>query len=244
MRGLAEHHHVEGLDCARRLGSGVRRANMAKPRSLDRLFGDADAVIDLAAHASNTTPWRDVWKNNLPATLNALEAARLAGARRFIFASSSRVTGLYEGEPPYSKVVAGELDGLDQATIARISPSWPIRPDGPYALGKVLGEAAARYYSDAFGVSAICLRLGSVNADDRPLTPRHFSTLLTHADLVRLFEAALTAPDDLRFGIYYGVSRNTWRIWDIEPACREIAYTPEDDAETFRRSAGRHGGER
>ena len=232
--GLSERYEVEGLDRTRRRESGVRKANMAKPRALGTLFRGADAVIDLAGLASNTTPWRDVWKNNLPATLNALEGARLAGARRFIFASSSRVTGLYEEEPPYSKILAGELHGLDPDTIPRISPTWPIRPDSPYALGKVVGEAAARYYSDAYGLSAICLRIGSVNAADRPLTARHLATLLTHADLVRLVEAALTAPDDLRFGVYYGVSRNTWRIWDIDPADKEIAYAPEDDVEIFR----------
>jgi nucleoside-diphosphate-sugar epimerase len=104
-----------------------------------------------------------------------------------------------------------------------------VRPDGPYALGKVLGEAAARWYSDAFGLSAVCLRIGTVNAEDRPLEPRHFATLLTHADLLRLVEAALTA--DVRFAVCYGVSRNTWRFWDIS---NEIGYDPQDDAERYR----------
>ena len=62
-----------------------------------------------------------------------------------------------------------------------------------------------------------------------PREPRHFATLLTHADLVRLVEAALTA--DVGFGVYYGVSRNTWRFWDIS---NDIGYEPEDDAERYR----------
>ena len=80
-------------------------------------------------------------------------------------------------------------------------------------LPEVLGEAAARWYSEASGLSAICLRIGTVNAEDPPREPRHFATLLTHAGLLRLVECALEGPADLRFGVYYGVSRNTWRFW-------------------------------
>ena len=124
--------------------------------------------------------------------------------------------------------------GLEPGAIPLIAPSWAIRPDGPYAIGKSLGEAAARYYSDAFGVSALCLRIGTVNSKDRPLSPRHFATLLSHADLLRLVEAALAAPETLRYGVYYGVSRNRWRFWDIGNAQAEIGYEPQDDAEHFR----------
>jgi nucleoside-diphosphate-sugar epimerase len=233
-RGLDGRYEVEGIDRARGGGRHVRRANMARPGAADRLFQGADAVVDLAGLPGMDTPWRDVWKNNLPATMNALEAARRAGVRRFVFASSNHVTGMYEREPPYSRIVAGDRDGLDPAATPLIAPSWPIRPDGPYALGKAFGEAAARHYADAFGLSAICLRIGTVNAEDRPLRPRHFATLLTHADLLRLVESALEAPDDLRFGVYYGVSRNTWRIWDLAGAREELGYEPADDAEAFR----------
>jgi nucleoside-diphosphate-sugar epimerase len=115
-----------------------------------------------------------------------------------------------------------------------IDSEMAVRPDTPYAIGKVLGEAAARYYADAFGLRTICLRIGTVNPEDRPKQARHFATLLTHADLIRLCESALHAPEDLRFGIYYGVSDNTWRFWDIAEARSAIAYVPQDDAERLR----------
>lgn len=233
-RGLAERYTVSGIDRKRKRASNVGRVDMATVRSLDSLVRDADAVIDLAGLPDDDTPWQDVLRNNVPATINALEAAQRAGVRRFIYASSNHVTGMYEREPPYSAIVAGEYGGLDARGTPLIGASWPIRPDGPYAVGKALGEAGARYYADAFGLSAICLRIGTVNADDRPTAPRHFATLLTHADLLRLVEGALEAPDDLRFGVYYGVSRNTWRIWDIDDAFSELGFDPQDDAERFR----------
>ena len=139
------------------------------------------------------------------------------------------MTGGYEREPPYSAIVAGDYDGLDPDWLPLVGTNRPVRPDGPYALGKILGEAAARWCSDAFGLSTICLRIGTVNAEDRPLDPRHFATLLTHADLLRLVEAALTV--DVPFAVCYGVSRNTWRFWDIS---NEIGYEPQDDAERYR----------
>jgi len=233
-RGLGERYEILGVDRARGAGARVRRANTAKSRSLAQLFSGADAVVDLAGVGGTDVPWREVWKNNVRATMNALESARQAGVGRFVFASSNHVTGLYEGDQPYARIVSGDYDGLDPAVTPRIAADWPIRPDSAYAVGKALGEAAARWYADAFGLSAICLRIGTVNAEDRPLRPRHFATLLTHADLVRLVESALAAPLDLRFGVYYGVSTNTWRIWELRGAVNELGYEPADDAESFR----------
>jgi uronate dehydrogenase len=229
MRGLEGRYDVTGVDRAFRRPPNVRRRNLARSRGLARLFEGADAVVDLAGLSDHRTAWKDVWRNNLPVTLEVLEAARQARVRRYVFASSNHVTGGYEDDPPWSAIVAGDYAGLDPASIPLIGTDWPIRPDGAYALGKALGEAAARWYSDAFGLSAVCLRIGTVNRADRPLEPRHFATLLTHADLLRLVEAALTA--DVGFGVYYGVSCNTWRFWDIS---NEIGYEPEDDAERYR----------
>jgi nucleoside-diphosphate-sugar epimerase len=232
MRGLDGRYELAGVDRALRRPPNVRRRNLARPRGLAAIFAGADAVVDLAGISSHRTEWKDVWRNNLPATLNVLEAARRARVRRYVFASSNHVTGGYERDAPYSAIVAGDYTGLDPASTPLVGTDWPARPDGPYALGKVIGEAAARWYSDAFGLSAICLRIGTVNAEDRPREPRHFATLLTHADLVRLVDCALAA--DVPFGVYYGVSRNTWRFWDFANAAAEIGYEPQDDAERYR----------
>jgi nucleoside-diphosphate-sugar epimerase len=234
MRGLEGRYAVEGIDRARRRPANVKRRNLARSRVPRVSFAGVDAVVDLAANPDHTAGWPEIWKNNLRATMNSLEAARRAGVRRYVFASSNHVTGMYERDLPWSAIVAGEYAGLDPASIPLIAASAPIRPDGAYALGKALGEAAARWYSDSFGLSAICLRIGTVNRADRPLAPRDFATLLTHADLLRLVERALEASDGLRFGVYYGVSRNTWRFWDISDAAAEIGYEPQDDAESFR----------
>ena len=190
-------------------------------------------MIDLAADSSATAGWDAVYGNNLSATFNALEASRRAGVRRVIFASSNHVTGMYERDHPYASIVAGRYEEVDRDATRFIGPYDPIRPDGLYAVGKAFGEAVARLYAEAHGLSVICLRIGTVNSADRPRSPRQFATLLTHADLVRLVRAAIEAPSDVRYAIVYGVSNNTWRFWDLESA-RAIGYVPLDDAEAWR----------
>jgi uronate dehydrogenase len=233
-RSLGDGYDVRGLDRSRGRGSELDRVDVTRLKALDGAFDGADAVVDLAASAQLETPWSDVWKNNLRGTMNALEAARRNGVCRFVYASSNHVTGMYEREFPYSEIVAGRYSQLDPSSIPLIDAKTPVRPDSPYAIGKVLGEAAARYYADEFGLRSVCLRIGTVNRDNQPTQARHFATLLTHADLVRLCECALHAPENLGFGIYYGVSANTWRFWDIEEARHAIGFIPQDDAERLR----------
>ena len=223
---------ITSLDVRR--GPAVRRVDMRKLKAAERAFAGAEVVIDLAANPRVSSSWEVVYENNLPATANALEAARRAGAKRLIFASSNHVTGGYERDEPYAAIVAGDYAGLDPGEIPRITVGHPIRPDSPYGVGKALGEAAGRHYADAHGLSVICLRIGSVNAQDRPRNAREFATLLTSRDLVRLVDCCVRAPAELGFAIFYGVSANTWRFWEIADAEEALGYRPADDAEAFR----------
>jgi uronate dehydrogenase len=232
-QGLANEYELSGLDAQRR-GLRGRAANMIRLRSVLRHFTNQEAVIDLAADADATTGWGAVYGNNLLATYNAFEASRRARVRRVIFASSNHVTGLYERDPPYDAIVSGRYEGNDPATIPLLTTEAPIRPDGLYAVGKAFGEALGRFYAEEYGLSVLCLRIGTVNAEDRPRSPRHFATLLTHSDLVRLVRCAIQAPDDLGYGIFYGVSNNTWRFWALDDARESLGYESEDDAELWR----------
>ena len=230
--GLADKYTVRGLD-RRARGRGIRRADVARPRTLTGAFRGVDAIVDLASGASTDLGWDDVLRD-CRGRINVLEAARMHGVRRYVFASSNHVTGMYESDQPYAAIVAGAYGNLDPLATPLIGPASPIRPDGPYAVGKALGEAASKYYSDRHGLSCICLRIGTVNRMNRPTEPRDFATLLTYRDLVHLVDCALRAPHKLQYGVYYGVSANTWRFWDIANAREEIGFQPQDDAERFR----------
>ena len=233
-RGLGDKYDLRGVD--RRPVEGME-SHVADMRDLEAAlpaFEGVDVVLDLASNPSHTIDWDVAHGNNMACTYTALEAARRAGVRRLIFASSNHATGMYEMDPPYRDIVAGRYEGLDPERIPYITPHMPVRPDGPYGVAKVMGEAAGRYYSDRYGLSVICLRIGTLNAQSRPLEPRHFATLFTHRDLVQLVDRCIAAPEGLRFAIFYGVSDNRWRFWDISNSRRLVGYEPQDDAETWR----------
>ena len=234
--GLGGQHALSGIDLRRDRTRGIRRADVRRARSIRRAFGEVDAVVDLATGSTVDLSWDQV-EADINGRVNILEAARLQGVRRYIFASSSHATGMYELDEPYASIVAGAYDGLDPASVPLIGTDWPLRPDSPYGVGKAFSEAAVRYYSDQYGISCICLRIGTVRREDRPKVPRHYATLLTHSDLIRLVGCALGASPELRYGVYYGVSANTWRFWDISNATEELGYEPQDDAERFRSGA-------
>jgi uronate dehydrogenase len=241
-RALAEDYEVAGVDRRGHGGEGgLARADTTRLRHAERAVEGADVVIDLAS-AHWQQPWDVVRQNNIPAAWNTLEAARRRGVRRVIYASSNHVTGLYERDDPYDRIVAGEYDGLDPATVPRINTAMAVRPDTPYGVGKALGEAAARYYAEEHGLSVLCLRIGTLNRAGRPSAARHFATLLTHADMASLVRCCIEAPPDLTFGVFYGVSANRWRIWDIDDARHAIGYEPSDDAETWRGEVGSSAG--
>lgn len=232
--GLPDDYSVTGVDVRGRRGSDIRRVDMTDLKAAERSFQGAELIVDLAANPSASISWDEACTNNLPAAINALEAARRVGASRLVYASSNHVTGMYEREHPYAAIVAGDYGGLDPSQTPYITSRDPVRPDGPYGVSKAAGEAAGRFYSDAFGLSVICLRIGTVNAESRPRNPREFATLLTHGDLVHLVDCCLRAPADVRFAVFYGVSCNAWRFWEIADALEAIGYRPRDDAEAWR----------
>ena len=221
---LADSFELYGLDIhSREPKDNIFQADITKPEqiknTLDRI-PSLTYIVHLAGDPRMDADWDSVYSNNIGGTKNIYEAARLHGIKRVVFASSNHTTGAYEGLPP-------SLHTKNNTNLITIND--PIRPDGFYGISKVTGEAIARMYYDLFGLESICLRIGSVLKDDNPHSnPRYESTWLSHRDLVQLVKKSLLA--DVKFGIYYGVSKNKRRFWDISNAVSEINYQPEDDA--------------
>lgn len=175
-----------------------------------------DAVVHLAGYPWEDATFDEVLTTNIVGTYSVFEASRRARVKRIVYASSNHVTGFHEVEGVYT------------------SPDMPVRPDGYYGVSKVFGEALGRYYADAFGLSVICLRIGTCRPDSavkQRQNDRILSTWLSPRDAAQLVWRSIEA-ETVRFGIYYGISDNTRAWWDIENARKELGYTPEDNAET------------
>ncbi|HEX8208522.1 MAG TPA: NAD(P)-dependent oxidoreductase [Solirubrobacteraceae bacterium] len=234
MRGLRDELDVTGVDVAAGDAPGVHRLDVRDTVALEPLLRRCDAVVHLAERPGAELSWEEVHANNLLATWSVLQAAARAGVSRVVYASSNYVVAGHELADPWASVLEGRYAGLDPGTLPRIDATVAPRPDSAYAVGKVFGEAACRHAADVYGLSALCLRIGTVKGEDRPSKARHYAKLLTHRDLVGLVGACLRAPSELRFATFYGTSANTWRIYDIDAARAAIGYAPSDDAESMR----------
>ncbi|MFL6122041.1 NAD-dependent epimerase/dehydratase family protein [Actinophytocola sp.] len=169
---------------------------------------DVDVVIHLGGH-SREAPWADILSVNVDGTHTVLEAARHAGVRLVIFASSNHAVGFHPA--------TSAPDDL-----------FP-RPDTYYGVSKVVGEALGSMYHDRYGLNVLCVRIGT--CIERPVTERHLGTWLSPDDCARLFEAAIALPS-LGFRVVWGASANTRGVYSLN-AARALGYEPRDDAESY-----------
>lgn len=103
-----------------------------------------DCIVHLAANTGVGPSVEDPRLNiecNVAGTFNMLEAARVHGVKKFIFASSGAPAG--EVEPP-------------------IHEELPPHPVSPYGASKLAGEGYCSAYYRTFGIDTVCLRFGNV----------------------------------------------------------------------------------
>src|SRR5690606_11311357 len=81
-----------------------------------------DTVVHLAADRRTTAPWETLLPLNIIGAYNGFEAARLAGCRRIIFASSIHAGSGYPED-------------------VQVRPDMPTHPGNLYGATKIWGEA-------------------------------------------------------------------------------------------------------
>jgi nucleoside-diphosphate-sugar epimerase len=238
--GKALHKQMEGkyelsaLNRSEVAGVTCHRADISDPAAIEPAFAGQDAVVHLSAVITRGEgAWEALLQTNVIGTYNVFEAARKAGVKRVVFASSGATIGNYELVEPYKTIAEGRYDDVP-ATWEKLTHASPVRPGDLYGCSKVWGEALARAYSDSYGMSMICLRIGAVRPGDKPEVPRQFSIWSSQGDIARLLEACVAAPDDVKFDIFYGVSNNKWSYRDMEHAREVLGFTPQDAAEDHR----------
>ena len=190
-------------------GEEFVQADVSDLAAMEQAAQDVQAVIHLAGNPSTSGTWDEMRGPNIEGTYCVYEAARRAGATKVILASSNHVMGFYylEGKWP-------------------IRTDQPIGPDSIYGVSKAFGEALARYYSDTFDMSMICLRIGWFTP--REPTVRSLKSLWISArDLAQ--EIGLCLESAEKFAIYNGTSNNSQAHWDLQTARDELGYKPVDD---------------
>ncbi|MET3951644.1 NAD(P)-dependent oxidoreductase [Arthrobacter sp. UYEF36] len=137
VRRLSEDgHEVTNLDRTGTRGRGFTEVDLRDyGQVVDVLLGledrhtGFDAVVHLAAiPAPGHAPDAATFENNMQATYNVFQAARRAGIKKIVYASSETVLGLpFDVDPPYIPV----------------DEEYPARPESTYSLVKHLEEQMA-----------------------------------------------------------------------------------------------------
>jgi nucleoside-diphosphate-sugar epimerase len=191
--------------------------DITDPAAVRRAVAEAGALVHLAATPDDDDFLTQLLPNNIVGVYHVFEAARLAGVRRVVLASSGQVV--------WWQRFTGPLP---------IRTDVPPTPRGWYAATKVFQEAAGRAYAEAHGLSVIAARLGWC-----PRTPEHAEELartdwgpdvyLSPADAGRFFACAVEAPADVRFAVVYACSRPVReQFYDLAPAKDLLGYEPHD----------------
>jgi UDP-glucose 4-epimerase len=141
--------------------------DVADPTAVRKAADGVERIVHLAAHRAVPRSVADPLatdRANTHGTLCILDAARDAGVRRVVLASSSSVYG---------------------AAAALPTPETAVpRPASPYAVSKLAGEHYAAVFADLFGLSTLSLRFFNVygpgQSPDGPyaqLVPRTLAAL-------------------------------------------------------------------
>jgi len=190
-------------------GEEVDRTDLADMAQVERMCAGVDGIVHLGALAQEAD-WPGILSVNIAGTYNVFEAARRAGAKRIVFATSNHAVGFYRRE---------------QTIDHRVPP----RPDSRYGLSKAFGEALGSLYADKHGLGVFNIRIGNVN--DRPIDRRRLAIWISPRDLAQLVRIGLEHPE-VRCETVYGISDNRRSWYDNANAVR-LGYKPQDASEDY-----------
>lgn len=201
----------------------LRRVDITDIAQVRELMCGIDTVLHLAGAASPDADWDALLSANIVGYRNVLEGARRAGVRRVVFASSNHAMGMY--------------DRYEE---------WPVYPhhlpraDSLYGVSKVFGETLSRFYHDEYGLEVISLRIGWYSPDPSGVEEDVLRAMwLSGDDTEQVFRRAIEAQ--VRYGVYYAVSDNPNRRWDITNTMLELGYRPKDSWDRIPGASGAVG---
>ncbi|QCB96435.1 NAD(P)-dependent oxidoreductase [Arthrobacter sp. PAMC25564] len=135
-RLIEDGHQVTNLDRTGERGPGSTQVDLRNYGQVVDVFlgledrhAGFDAVVHLAAiPAPGHAPDAATFENNMQSSYNVFQAARRAGIKKIVYASSETVLGLpFDVDPPYIPV----------------DEEYPARPESTYSLVKHLEEQMA-----------------------------------------------------------------------------------------------------
>lgn len=212
--------------------AGVRtvRADLGDMNALRQAAAGQDVVVHLAAKAGENYTWEELRDTNVEGTRNVFVAAIEANVPRVVFASSGATVAGYEHDEPYRALVEGRYDQLPDSWPL-IEVDTPVRPRGVYGSTKIWGEALAHHFADTTPTTFLNVRIGYVNAEDRPIGSRQRSVWCSQRDVVNALRLASEAPEVPRYATFFANSDNRYGYRDLSRGKALLGYEPQDGAD-------------
>lgn len=189
------------------------KIDLSDLNSLVETFKGFDVVVNLAGNSNEkTSNFNDLIEPNIIGTYNVLEAAKLAGVKRVIMASSIHSIRGY----PFGSNV-----GMNDAP----------KPLNYYGATKAFIESMCHVYSQY--LSCFAIRIGAYISDEalKIACPSrsNFDYILSQRDFAQLVYKAIIASESLKYAVLAGSSNNKNNYMNIEETANLIEYNPEDD---------------
>ena len=191
----------------------VVTANLADLEALKEACAGMDAVLHLAGNPNPNAVWQDLLEANVVGTYNLFAAAKAAGVKRVVYASSIHAVSGYPAE-------------------VQVKTSEPVHPGDLYGVSKCFGEALCRYMASKEGVSAIAVRIGAFQPARTVQSESGLDFLddfVSERDLTQLLQRCIDA-EQVPFAILHGLSDNRFKRLDISDARTLVDYAPQDDS--------------
>lgn len=185
--------------------------------ALDRAMAGMDCVVHLAATPDEDHFLTQLLPNNIVAVYHVMEAARAAGVRRIVLASSGQVNWWQQQRGPF-----------------------PIRPEEVptprlwYAATKMFMESIGRGFAEMHGISVITARLGSCPRSAEQVAEIAASEWLqdvyfSPGDAGRFFACAVEARADLQHALVNAASKPLHQArLDLHSAAELLGYHPQE----------------
>lgn len=196
-----------------RLSDEVLSFDISDAQACRAACTNIDTVLHLASDLSQDPGLNSSSINtNILGTFNIFRAAKDAGCKRVVFASSMHAV---EGYP------------LDY----QVRPQDGPRPKNMYGISKAIGEGIAAYFAHQEGLSALSVRMANCSrlTEGRQLSARDMSVFLSHRDAADLLDRCIRV-NGVHHAVVHGISNNHYKRLSLEETTRLLGYYPEDDA--------------
>ncbi|HEX8235428.1 MAG TPA: NAD(P)-dependent oxidoreductase [Abditibacteriaceae bacterium] len=202
---------AENIEKIKPLGEVVT-ASLDELERLKEICAGIDTVVHMAGDPSPSATWQDLLDANIIGTYNIFVAAKAAGCRRVIHASSIHAVSGYPAD-------------------VQVKTSEPVNPGDLYGVSKCFGEALGRYVAEKEGLSVITLRIGAfqpIESAEKESSVSMLDAFVSHRDLNQLINRCIDV-ENVKFAILHGLSNNRFKRLDISDARELVGYDPQDD---------------